>query len=357
MYSPSLGKLFGIEIELHWSFVFFAFFLVFSLAIFEPERFPGMVMFFVLLFVSVFLHELSHSVVSIARGINVRKIVLLPIGGIAFQEKLPEKPADELIIAIAGPGFNFLVVFLILLFTSIFAFYLPVPETPDEYETALITNPLFALLHVNILLGAFNFFLPALPLDGGRILRSILSFKLGVLKATDIVTKLSLFVSLTLFLAGFFLGNFFLPIIALFIFFGSKEEQRIIEFREALRDINVLSLLEEPIVFEPSMTVREALEELYYSGRHACIVDFGNAYGVFELSMASQENLNLELAKVAKPVKALSITTPGSRLFEAFATQGVSLLPVVSDGFLVGAVSLPKLELIYAFRKLFSNKR
>src|SRR3989338_350808 len=110
MRSLSLGKIFGIEIVLHWSFVLLAILLAASLLFFAPQNGFISLMIFVFLFVSVLLHELSHSVVALQLKSNVQKIVLLPIGGVSIADEMPENPKHEFLIAVAGPLFNFILI-------------------------------------------------------------------------------------------------------------------------------------------------------------------------------------------------------------------------------------------------------
>lgn len=224
-----LFKVFGITIELHKSFLWLAAILAIALLITSPGELIPTMGIFAILFASVLIHELFHSVTAISKGLSVKKIILLPIGGISVADDIPEKPSTEFWIAIAGPAFNFMMVFAIILLVKIFPI-LPWPaklfeaELTSETLSQAITNyPLFALFWVNLMLGSFNLFIPALPLDGGRVLRSILAARTGnYAKATENTAKISGIIAMLLFALGFLSTDIIILVIAVFIYFGSS---------------------------------------------------------------------------------------------------------------------------------------
>ncbi|MEM3180976.1 MAG: site-2 protease family protein, partial [Candidatus Micrarchaeaceae archaeon] len=170
MQSPKIGKIFGVDIELHWlSILFLLLFLFISLYLF---------LLMLLLLVSVLLHELAHSVTSIRNKIKVSKIILiLPIGGLSVLDKININPKIEFNIAVAGP------------IMSIFigsAFGVLVPFTPP----GIITQIFQFMFEINILLGVLNL-LPAFPTDGGRVFRSYLERKHNFYDATMLTVKTS----------------------------------------------------------------------------------------------------------------------------------------------------------------------
>jgi len=355
MRSLVLGKVFGIAIELHWSFLLIIFFILVSAATESLQSMLATAMLFFFLFLSVLLHELTHSIVSIKRGIAVHKIMLLPIGGVAMAEELPEKASDEFLISVSGPLFNFLLVILVLLAVSFFS--LPFPWQilsqqldASEFDKLLFEYPLFTLLYVNLMLGTFNLLLPALPLDGGRVLRSLLSMKFGLIKATRIVTTISAAVALFLFMISFAAQNLLMTIISVFIFFGASEEARIIETKHALKGITIMQLVDKkPIIFESNTPIELIIEELLSRNKFSCLIDFGqNRYGVFDLNDLPQ-NLNLKspACEYAKAVEPLDASLTADKALERFIIKGLSMLPVFESGQLVGTLSLETIERAY----------
>jgi Zn-dependent protease len=175
MRSLKIGRIFGITIELHPTFVWGALLLflgmvLFSLAGFFPVEsvFPTLLLVF-FLFLSVFFHELVHSVVLLEKGFSVEKIILLPIGGISVSEELPEKPRDEFLVSVSGPLFNFFVAGAILLLSGLLGVPLGLEKLFLEADFfAVMGEPLLAIFYVNLMLGAFNlFFTPCRWMGGG----------------------------------------------------------------------------------------------------------------------------------------------------------------------------------------------
>ena len=178
-FSPTIGRIAGIEIELHWSFLLLLLFvLILSLYTF---------VLFVILFICVLLHELSHSITSQHYKIKVKKIVLLPIGGISVMDLDTVKPNQEFNIALAGPIASFVIGA---------AFLLLIPFSP----LGMIRQTVVFTAEINLLLGVFNI-MPGFPLDGGRVFRAYLERKRQYLEATKITVKVSNIV-LALFVIG-----------------------------------------------------------------------------------------------------------------------------------------------------------
>jgi Zn-dependent protease len=196
----------------------------------------------ILLFVCVTLHELGHSLVARAFGIPVREIVLLPLGGVARMSKNPEKPTHELLIAIAGPAVN--VIIIVLLLVPVGLTVAPSLLTnhgllPADFEnTPSLSTALLWLLAANVSLVVFNL-IPAFPLDGGRILRALLAMFMGYPKATRVAVATGQFIALILGLYGVLNGHFLLTLVAVFIFFGAGQETAEAEAKTVLDTLRV----------------------------------------------------------------------------------------------------------------------
>lgn len=177
--SVRIGKIAGIDIELHWLFIL----LILVFIIFEPL--VGLIL--VLLFVCVLLHELSHSITAMRNGIRVSKIILLPIGGASIIDQITIAPEVEFSISIAGPIAS-------LLLGGLFGIL--VVFTPPGIITLIVQN----LFVINILLGLLNL-LPAFPMDGGRVFRSYLQRKYSSYDATMMTAKASRYVMVLIIIA------------------------------------------------------------------------------------------------------------------------------------------------------------
>ncbi|MCX6801482.1 MAG: site-2 protease family protein [Candidatus Diapherotrites archaeon] len=357
MKSLSLGKIFGIRLELHWSFVLIGLFVVGMLALIEPALLAPMLMVFFFLFLSVFLHELVHCVVSLQRGIGVQKIILLPIGGVSLTESLPEKAKDEFLIAVSGPAFNFLVVFAVLFLVSVLPLPFPRellsnPNALNSSEAAaasFLSMPLFTVFWVNLALGTFNLFLPALPLDGGRVFRSLLSFAFGYRKATAITTRISSLIAVLLFVSGFLSGNILLLVIAAFVFFGSKEEEKIVQMKEELKGITLSRVIsEKPLVLDSLMNVREAFEKMLEEKKTEAVTEIEPgrfAVLLLEEMPSLVGKKTAPLYKALKETPSLQISESPSKAFERMASAGKRAIPVLDGSTLAGIIDLEKIEM------------
>jgi Zn-dependent protease len=178
----------------------------------------------VLVFFScVLLHELGHSFTARAYGVTVPRILLLPIGGMAEFTSIPEKPAQELAIAIAGPAVNFAIVLATLVFV-------PIPTLPHLLSMQLSPGQL--LLTMNLVMGCFNL-LPAFPMDGGRVLRALLATRVSFLDATRWAVRVGKVIALAGFcVMAFQLHHFLGAGLFLFIFVAGELEYRALLRRE-----------------------------------------------------------------------------------------------------------------------------
>lgn len=233
-YTLYAGSYFGIPVRIHFTFPLIL--VVFGVEAWMnggwAEALWAMALILAV-FVCVVLHEFGHSLQVMRYGIRVRDVVLLPIGGMARAERIPENPWQEIVVAISGPLVNFVlaaILFLILL----------VSGSPVAIETGFLAN-LFA---VNVLLGMFNL-VPAYPMDGGRILRGLLALKFSYLRATRYAKNVGQLIAMVFVVVGFvFHELIMLPVIAVFIFFGAINEENMIRVRLVLAEKRVRDFLD-----------------------------------------------------------------------------------------------------------------
>ena len=206
-----LGKIFDIEVSLHWSLLL----MIAAYGLAAPAGGAiATVTFFIAAFGCVLLHELGHSLAARQFGINTSSIVLLPIGGIASLERMPRKPLQELWIAVAGPLVNVVIAAVLLL--SWGWIQLLAPSLQIWFRN---------LLFANIGLVLFNL-LPAFPMDGGRIFRSLTALWFPYQQATQFAVGMGRAVAILLGVCGLVSGQLMLLLVAGFIFFAGAAEAR-----------------------------------------------------------------------------------------------------------------------------------
>ena len=217
-WSLSLGSIGGTEIRIHVTFLLF---LVWLAAVYYraggPEAAWEGTIFIVLLFLCVLLHELGHVFAARRYGVKTRDVTLWPFGGIASMERMPEKPSQELIVALAGPAVNVVIAAVLLLWLG---------TSLDPQNLTAIENPTVSLAAklagANIILVLFNM-IPAFPMDGGRVLRALLAMHVGNARATELAATIGQGFAVVFGILGIFY-NPMLIIIAVFIFLAASGE-------------------------------------------------------------------------------------------------------------------------------------
>ena len=239
--SFKLGKIADIGIFIHWTFSLLILFIVFInyRSGHNATQILWSVFFVLSIFITVVMHELGHALAAKRYNIITKDITLLPIGGIARLEKIPEKPIEELIVAIAGPLVNIVLAVIIGIFITI-------PATSEQLMAQLangvnVNNFFLNFFLVNFWLALFNL-IPAFPMDGGRILRALLSFRLQRHVATRISARIGQFLALGFILLGFFTSPF-LIFIGIFVIIGAQVETDYTESKFMLKGFKVHDVL------------------------------------------------------------------------------------------------------------------
>ena len=259
-WSLPIFRVAGIQLRIHVTFLLLIGWLAFGYyAEGGSAAAAARVVFILLLFVCVVLHEFGHAFAAKAFGINTPDITLLPIGGVARLERMPEKPMQELVIALAGPMVN--VVIALGLFAAGGSRALLNPSTIEG--GGLIGQ----LLTINILLLLFNL-LPAFPMDGGRVLRALLATRLSYARATQVAANIGQGFA---FVFGFIglIWNPFLIFIALFVYIGASQEAALAQMKDVSRRFPVSSaMVREFRTLSENATLEEAVDALLATSQH-----------------------------------------------------------------------------------------
>ncbi|HOY19356.1 MAG TPA: site-2 protease family protein [Haliscomenobacter sp.] len=235
-WSLKIARVAGIDVFLHWTFiVLLVGVLVAGVRTLGQEggSLNGF-WFILLLFLFVLLHEFGHALMGKRFGVKTNHITLLPIGGVAAMEHIPEKPWQEMLIALAGPAVNFVLAIGFLIFLALSGH---VPAFSDWWSPVSNDNMVYSLFTTNVMLFSFNL-IPAFPMDGGRVLRALLAMKYGRYKATNIAVRIGQLLAIGLILFGLS-GNIWLVFIGVFIYLGAGAEGNYESTRSALSKYKV----------------------------------------------------------------------------------------------------------------------
>lgn len=236
-WSIDIARVSGIKVRLHVTFILLLVWIGF--AHYSEGGWPAAlqgIAFIVAIFGSVLLHEFGHALAARRYGIATPDITLLPIGGVARLERLPDEPREELVVAIAGPLVNVLIVAVLLAGLYLTGHI----EVLARFD--LIGGDFFAqLLLVNVWLVLFNL-IPAFPMDGGRILRALLASRLGFARATNIAASVGQAFAFFFVLLGFF-SNPMLIFIGMFVYMGAAGEASSAQLRDFAESVPVASVM------------------------------------------------------------------------------------------------------------------
>ena len=353
-WSPRLVTIRGIPITLHWSF------LLFLLAYGVLGYMEGgsraaafSVAIFLLDFAFVALHELAHSVVAQRFGLRVRGIILLPIGGVASLERMPEEPRKEAAIAVAGPAFNLAVAGALFGFIvwhpGITFDIMKVEANPGAFAKGIVL-----LFQVNFMLGAFNL-VPAFPMDGGRIFRAILGgFGVPFVKATGWAVNLGRFFFIVFAILGV-LYNPMLLFIAAILALGGGSEYAAIRTRSGLAHLSAAHLLpQRPLGVEPS-TPLGALVPYLVTGeqKHFPVVRNDRVVGMLcgpdvARHLATPDGPALPAERLMRPPVLVSADDSLADVQHRLESASCPVACIISGGRLAGLISLEGLARLSA---------
>ncbi|WP_339627832.1 site-2 protease family protein [uncultured Maribacter sp.] len=339
-----IGSVSGIKIEVHWTFTLLLIWVAF-LEIQKGSELNRILLneaLIFVLFICVVLHELGHALTAKKFGVKTKNILLLPIGGVATLEKMPEKPAQELLIALAGPAVNVVIAVLLLLVVPVRSYFNFDSIVLEEmlYE-ATLQNFLFYLFIANVMLVVFNL-IPAFPMDGGRVLRALLSFKLDRVTATDIAASIGQGLAFLFFVLGLFF-NPFLILIALFIFLGAYGENQMVKQGDLLKGHLVKEATLTNITrLQPGNNLQEVIDILLAgTEKDFVVVENQKIIGILTQKDIIK-NVKTPLVLVSdimqKKFKTVDVSMEIIKVLQIKGKANNDFYPVVENGKLVGAI-------------------
>jgi len=351
----------GIEVKMHmtfplilvWAAVQFGFL---NQRGFSPSGAAFGIVITLLLFLCVVIHELSHSLTAVRMGFPVRDIVLLPLGGVAQMERMPERPSQELLMAIAGPLSNLIIAGLLAVAGSLLS-----SVSIGRGLAKLFLNPsslgwkdmLPYLIVTNVGLALFNL-LPAFPMDGGRVLRALLATAMPHTRATALAVSVGQGLAWLLGLAGLLTTNFVLILIAIFVYAGATQEGRMTQVKGVLQGLRVRqAFARHAQVLSPDDPISHAADlvlESFQSDFPIC--DGERIVGLLTytdmirgLKQHQPETPVREVMRTQFPAVGLN-----DELYEVhrqMTEAGLDAVPVIDKGFFLGLVTRRDVSEVY----------
>ena len=352
-WSISAGRIFGVELRIHWTFFFvLPLFVWWNDFVSHRSANEGRVLALVgIIFVSVLAHEFGHALVARRSGLRVKSIILLPIGGVTqLDDNQPptEPPAvawkRDIRIAIAGPLGN------VLLALASGAIVVAIVPHVDLWTWPFMRsgNLPSSLVWANLYIAGFNL-LPAYPMDGGRVLRALFSRHMDPVQATRRAVSIGQAFATMFILGGMLLPNYWLTLVGLFLFIASQMEERSAVFQSVLEKVHLEDvMLTDFATLSPADTLEDALEKAV----HCLQDDFPVIRGSDMVGVISKQKiLDALRAEGNGYVQAVmnrifDVAQKGESLASAFrklTTKNLSIIPVVEDQRLVGIVTLQNL--------------
>jgi stage IV sporulation protein FB len=232
-WSVNIGRIAGTAIRIHVTFVLFLIWVwASSYASGGAQAAWSGLIFMVLLFLCVLAHEFGHIFTARAFGVNTPDVTLLPIGGVARLERIPEEPGQEFLIAIAGPAVNVVIAGALILFVGADVSGRSLAGV-EQANISMVDR----LASVNLFLALFNM-IPAFPMDGGRVLRALLAIRLGFTRATEWAATIGQWLAFVLGFIGLF-SNPLLIFIAIFVYLAASSETQLVQVRAMARGVPV----------------------------------------------------------------------------------------------------------------------
>jgi len=358
-WSFKLGRILGIDVFVHVTFLLLLGFIGVAHWLQGQSLTAAIagVLFFSCLFLCVLLHEYGHALAARRYGIATKDITLLPIGGVARLERMPEKPAQELVVALAGPLVNVVIALSLFVGLMLSGKWQPLTELG-------VVQGGFAqrLLWVNLFLVVFNL-LPAFPMDGGRVLRSLLAMRLPYSRATNIAAAIGKAMAILFGFIGLFV-NPMLLLIALFVWIGASQEAGAVELRSSFEGVRVReAMLTDFRTLSPRDPLTTATHLLLAGSQQDFpVVENGRTVGVLlhaDLFRALRER------GAAATVGSVMVTDYDKVSSEEDLETALArvrperwrTLPVIDDGLLVGLLTAENVGEMFMIRAALANRR
>ncbi len=342
-WSFSLGRLFGTDVRVHLTF--FLLLAWVGYAAFAEAGWPGAVsniLFVIALFACVVAHEFGHALAARRYGIKTPDITLLPIGGMARLERMPETPRHEIVMALAGPAVN-VVIFLIL--TVVFGARINSENMADLASPT--ADFAMRLAVVNLFLAVFNM-IPAFPMDGGRVFRAVLSLWMDRVAATRTAASAGQIVAFLLGFWGLSTGNPILLLIAFFVFVSANAEAQDVAMRAVSRQLMARdAMITSYESLLPSDRVDTAASALIRTTQHefpvidmtGALLGFVTREAIFAAVMEDGGNARLASEIMDQNVPRLTLASGLEEVLDALHKGAVAVAICAPAGGMIGYIT------------------
>jgi Zn-dependent protease/predicted transcriptional regulator len=341
-WSIRIGRLFGIPVFIHLTFLL----LLVWVGVLNWRDGHSLhaavegVLFILTIFACVVLHELGHALTARKYGIATRDITLLPIGGVARLDRMPDDPRQELWVALAGPAVN------VVIAATLFVASQLVSSVPSFDELGVAGGSFMSrVIFVNLFLVAFNL-LPAFPMDGGRVLRALLATRMEYTRATHLAAVVGQSMAFLFGFVGLFV-NPMLIFIALFVWIGAAQEASMVQMKYSLSGIPVSrAMVTEFHTLAPTDTLADAITvTLAGTQRDFPVVDGGRVLGILRqsemLKTLAQGGSSVRVADaMERDFEVVDASEMLDSAFRRLNERRCSAAPVSFQGRLVGMVTM-----------------
>lgn len=302
------------------------------------------------LYLCVVLHEYGHALTARKYGIETRDIIISPIGGLARLEGLPDRPLHEMLIAIAGPLVNVVIAILLTLVLTLVLGEPIIPHTVSDYLTAP-TDVLRAIIVLNIILFLFNL-IPAFPMDGGRILRALLSMKFGRARGTLIASIIGRIIAVGFIFYAVFNNQITTGFIGVFVFLMASMENRDVQLQSKLKNGVAQTIMRTDwSKIHISETMQSVIDKYLRGGETSYMVYDSLGYimgGIPELyikdAIKNNEGHLSVSDRLSHSIAYASPSTPIHQIYQTFANKKAAIVLIKQEEDIIGLIDMSMMK-------------
>ncbi|MDX1476988.1 MAG: site-2 protease family protein [Saprospiraceae bacterium] len=346
-----IARFAGIPVKLHWTFGLLMLWVIYA-SVSSGLDAIGVVLSVAIvgaIFVCVVMHEYGHALTARRFGVKTRDIILSPIGGIARLSHIPERPAHELLIALAGPAVNVVIAAVLFVVITLVEQQTPRILSAGFWSLTYEQSVLLIIAKINVFLVAFNL-IPAFPMDGGRVLRALLALRFARSRATLFASYAGSVFAAAFVALGVSGNDLILSLIGIFIFFAANQERRVARTRLRLESILAGDICHrQPVLLAGDRVMHEILPHLANEQDYLVLDHTGAVMGVLFAETITDLRLGGDLLRpvrtYASPLfQPVAASDSVAALIDLFRKEGFRLVPVYDNGEMVGVVHRYQLE-------------